>query len=111
MFHHMIHAGRQAARLTAALSGAAEPAKLPKPDPVQLCLDRFEKISELVLDNHLDPPTRQEMFLGGVRALLAQAQATVPDDLSRRVSRLSSQDQFAAFLKDNWPKPAADTAA
>ncbi len=77
-------------------------------DPVGVCMDRFLKVGDLVLDKHVEPPSRQEMFLGGCRAVFTQANATPPADLSRQVSRLASDDQFRSFLKDNWPKPASD---
>jgi carboxyl-terminal processing protease len=47
------------------------------------------------------------MFLGGVRALFDRAKVTPPEELSRRVSRLATDEQFAAFLQDNWPKSEA----
>src|SRR5579871_2851098 len=72
-------------------------------DLAQRCFQRYWNLSEVVLNKHFDPPTRQEMFLAGVRGLFAQAKVTPPDDLSRQVSRLVTEDQFAAYLKENWP--------
>ncbi len=82
-------------------SSADEPAKL---DTAQLCFDRFQKITTLVMDHHIDPPTLQEMFLGGVKALYLHAGVKPPADLSRRVSGLSTGEQYLAFLKESWPK-------
>jgi C-terminal peptidase prc len=61
-------------------------------------------LSEVVLDNHVAPPTRQEMFLGAAQGLLAAADVPAPADLSRRVSGLATQEQFAALLADLWPR-------
>jgi carboxyl-terminal processing protease len=61
-------------------------------------------LSEVVLDNHVTPPTRQEMFLGAARGLLAAADVPAPADLSRRVSGLATEEQFAALLADLWPR-------
>jgi carboxyl-terminal processing protease len=98
------------------LPGAAEsPRATPEvagkgsqPEPARACFERYWNISELVLDKGMDPPTRQEMFLGGVRALFAQARTNPPADLSRQVSRLTSEEQFASFLRENWPAPNGD---
>jgi carboxyl-terminal processing protease len=43
------------------------------------------------------------MLLGGVKALLKLAGADMPADLARRVSAVTSEDQFAALLKALWP--------
>jgi C-terminal peptidase prc len=82
-----------------------------KSDPATACVARFWRVSELVLDSHIDPPTRQEMFLGGVKALHEQAKTSPPTDLSRKVSRLTGEEQFAAFLSENWPKPVDEKPA
>ena len=77
-------------------SSADEPAKL---DTAQLCFDRFQKITTLVMDHHIDPPTLQEMFLGGVKALYLHAGVKPPADLSRRVSGLSTGATRPCFLE------------
>ncbi len=64
-------------------------------------------VTELVLDKHIDPPSRQEMLLFGVRALFAAPETTRPADLSRRVSRVTTEAEFAALVKDLWPQAAA----
>jgi carboxyl-terminal processing protease len=97
--------------VSAAVHGE-EPSKASaKPSPDAAAFERFWKLSELVLDNHLDPPSRQEMFLGGVKGLFAQAQAPAPADLSRNVSRLTSAEHFATFLAENWPQSAGERTA
>jgi carboxyl-terminal processing protease len=96
----------------AAGAHAGEPTKeSAKPSADTAAFARFWRLSELVLDYHIDPPSRQEMFLGGVRALYEEAKTSPPADLSRKVSRLAGDDQFAAFLKDNWPKAVGDKPA
>jgi carboxyl-terminal processing protease len=82
-----------------------------KSDPMQACFERFEKTSALIMDRHLDPPTFQEMFLGGMQGLFTRAGIQAPADLSKRVSRLVGDEQFRAFLKENWPKIEANQAA
>jgi carboxyl-terminal processing protease len=67
-------------------------------------------VSDLVLENDIDPPTRQEMMLGGIKALLQKAGATVPTDLSRRISTLSTQEDFTALVQECWPKDNAKKA-
>jgi carboxyl-terminal processing protease len=66
-------------------------------------------VTETVLDHDVAPPTRQEMLLGGIRSLLRGAGATPPADLSRRVSTITSEQQFAALLQEFWPQTAKDT--
>jgi carboxyl-terminal processing protease len=85
---------------------ADEPTPKAAKSPADAAFARFWRLSELVLENQIDPPTRQEMFLGGVRALYEEN--ATPIDLSRKVSQLSTEPQFAAFLRDHWPKPAGE---
>jgi carboxyl-terminal processing protease len=65
---------------------------------------RLARITEVILDNHVQPPTRQEMILAAVRALLEAAGRTPPADLSRRVSDLTTDEQVIAFVREVWPK-------
>jgi carboxyl-terminal processing protease len=75
------------------------------------CFEHFWNISEVVLNKHIEPPSRQEMFLGGVRGLFARAGTQPPADLSQRVSELVTKEQFAAFLKENWPQASGEAPA
>ena len=43
-------------------------------------------ITDVVLDQHIDPPARQQMILGGVKALYRAAGMPVPPGLSRHAS-------------------------
>jgi carboxyl-terminal processing protease len=72
---------------------------------------RIGKITDAVLANHIDPPARQQMILGGVKALYRASGATVPSGLSRRVSALTTSEQLAAVLVDIWPKTTAKPIA
>jgi carboxyl-terminal processing protease len=63
------------------------------------------EITDVVMEHHLDPPARQQMILGGVKALFRAADMPVPSGLSRRVSSLTTPEQLAALLADVWPKP------
>ena len=98
--------------LTLLITAAATPgADEPKPEPAQVCFERFVTTSTLVMDHHFDPPTLQEMFLGGTQGLFLRAGVQPPADLSKRVSRLATEEQFRVFLKENWPKPQGDHPA
>jgi C-terminal peptidase prc len=61
-------------------------------------------ITDAVLKNHMEPPTRREMILSGVRALLNSAKRAEPDDLARRVAAIENADQLATLLRDVWPE-------
>lgn len=76
---------------------AVEPAP---PKPAVPLAQRAWAITEVVLDHHIEPPTRQQMLLAGVRALLAKAGKPAPQDLGRKVSLLTTEEQFAALLKE-----------
>ena len=61
-------------------------------------VERILSAMELVLDHHLDPPTRQEMLLSAARTLMKEAKRKAPPGLSRRVSDLENREHCAAFL-------------
>jgi carboxyl-terminal processing protease len=60
-------------------------------------------ITEVVLDNHLAPPSRQEMLLGAIRGFYQAARQTPPHGLSRRISGLMTEKDFTTLLQDLWP--------
>jgi C-terminal peptidase prc len=60
-------------------------------------------VTDLGLDRHIDPCSRQEMLLGGTRTLLRAADIDPPADLGRRVSAVTTPEQWAAFLREVWP--------
>ena len=64
---------------------------------------RMLRVVEVVIDHHIDPPTRQEMILGGTKAVFKVAKKSIsPPDLSRRVSSMSSEEEFRTFLQEIW---------
>src|SRR5262249_24372272 len=85
--------------LTVALAAPAD-------GPPEKLVDRLWALTELVLDNHIDPPSRQQMLLGAARAAARAGGRLAPDDLSRRASALTTKEQFAELLKEVWPKDA-----
>jgi carboxyl-terminal processing protease len=84
----------------ACLPAAARPAE---PNPAAVA-HRAWVITETVLERDVAAPSRQEMFLAATQALLQQANVPPPAGLSRRVSQLTTEEQFAALLKDLWPR-------
>ena len=67
--------------------------------------NRILDVTDVVLQNHIDPPTRQEMILAGVKALFRTDGGTVPNQLSARVSQLAERDEMAASRR--WAVPGA----
>ena len=63
-------------------------------------------LSEVVLERHVDPPTRQQMYLSGTKALFKAAGVRTTAEPSRRISALSSKEEFLAFTKDIWQTAA-----
>jgi carboxyl-terminal processing protease len=93
---------------------AAEPQGTPQTSPpVKRDRDAFFArvltITDLVLAQHVDPPTRQQMLLAGTKGLFAAAKVSAPLGLSRRLSELATREQCAQFLEETWPQ-AAGTA-
>jgi C-terminal processing protease CtpA/Prc len=60
-------------------------------------------ITDVVLDRHVDPPTRQEMILAGLKALHKAGKVSPPHALARRVSVLQTPEPLAAILAEGWP--------
>ena len=107
MSHRALWTGCLLGVLGVGLWPAAGPAA-PAHDPAAIARQVWT-ITDLVLDKHVAPCTRQEMLLGGVRGLLHAAGREPPADLSRRVSALTTPEQFAALLQEVWP-PAEEAA-
>jgi len=72
---------------------------------------RVLEITDAVLEHHIDPPTRQQMVLGGIKALYRKAGLPVPGGLSRRISELATREQLAAFLAGAYRKSTAETVS
>jgi carboxyl-terminal processing protease len=89
--------------------GAKNTAQPAAPRPVahgpEAAARQLWALTDLVLDNHIDPPSRQQMLLAGTKAFLYAAGVKVPVGLSRRVSGLTSEKELVAFLRSVWPKP------
>jgi carboxyl-terminal processing protease len=66
-----------------------------------------QDITETVLRLHLDPPTRQEMMLNGIKSVYKAAGLSIPAGLSRRVSGLTTPDEFTKLLVEIWPSTPA----
>lgn len=66
-------------------------------------------ILEVVEKNHIKPPNRNDVLLNGARALLKAANVDAPEDLAKRVSGVSSEQQLRALLRDIWPKDGVPT--
>jgi carboxyl-terminal processing protease len=89
-------------------SGAAPaPDSSVSPAPPVDLVDRIQAITDVVLARHVDPPTRQQMILFGIKALSAAAGEPAPVGLARRVSALAAPEQFAALLAETWPRSPA----
>jgi C-terminal peptidase prc len=64
---------------------------------------RLWAVTEVVLETHVQPSSRQEMLLAAARAFLELTGQPAPRDLSRRVSGLTTEAQFTAYLAEILP--------
>jgi C-terminal peptidase prc len=60
---------------------------------------RVLEVTNVVLQNHIDPPVRQQMILSGVRALYRAAEREPPKDLSDKISQLAEPGKIAEYLQ------------
>jgi carboxyl-terminal processing protease len=72
-------------------------------EPAAPLARRVWVITEAVLRNHIQPPSREAMLLAATKALLAKAGTTAPEDLSRRVAEVATADDLAALFQGFWP--------
>jgi C-terminal peptidase prc len=86
------------------LSVSADSAADARTDPTVALAGRAWEVTDLVIDQHLEPPARQAMFLAGCRAVFEAAGKQAPADLTRRVSDVTRPDQLTALLRDYWPR-------
>ena len=70
---------------------------------------RIGEVTDAVLQHHIDPPARQQMILGGIKALYQASGVPVPAGLSRRISALATPEQLAALIAELWPKSVSKT--
>jgi C-terminal peptidase prc len=73
-------------------------------DPHEAAARQAWTITDVVLDQDIEPPARQEMLLHGLKALLRKTPERIPSDLARRVSTVTTRQQFADLLAELWPK-------
>lgn len=96
--------------LGAATTPGAEPAPAAAKAPPDAAAKVLE-VTDAVLRHHIDPPTRQEMILLGIHALHEAAGVPAPAGLGRRISSLTTPEQFATLIDDTWPQPAGPKPA
>jgi carboxyl-terminal processing protease len=85
--------------------GTASPTSLTvSPDFCKL----VNEITETILENHIDPPARQQMILGGLKGAYQAAGVPVPFGLSRRVSAQTTGEHLVELLTGVWPKSSAN---
>jgi carboxyl-terminal processing protease len=72
---------------------------------------RVQAVADAVLENHVDPPARQQMVLSAIKAVYRAAGSADPLGLGRRVSAMTTVVQLEALLKDVWPKTTARPVA
>jgi len=90
--------------------GTAKPAESPKasssgdqPKQIEEVARRIFAITDVVLEHHIEPATRQEMILAGLRSACAAKKISMPD-LGRRVSDLRTRDELTGLLNELWPR-------
>ncbi len=81
------------------------------PDHVAAFARRLWAITDLVLTHHIEPPSRQEMFLAGARELLKTGDVSAPSHLGRRISKLTTPEQFTALVEEIWSQARSSTTA
>jgi C-terminal peptidase prc len=103
-----------AARLPAEPPPTARPAEAPQQQPPEGRTQppgadhyarRLWAVTDVVLQNHLNPPPRGDMLLAGAQALLEAAGVTPPADFRRRVAEANTREQLQAALEAVWPRP------
>ncbi len=63
-------------------------------------VSRMLAITDVVLEQHVDPPARQQMLLRAAKALYQAAERAVPKGLSTRVSEIAARDQCEDYLRE-----------
>ncbi len=90
--------------LTCSLRGEEPSANEANAEQAESEVDRFVdtslELADVVLRQHIDPPTRQQMILNGVKAVFRAAGRSAPHDLARRVSGLGDEEAAREFLAE-----------
>ena len=68
-------------------------------------------ITDVVLNNHIDPPTRQQMLLVGIKSLYETAGIDPPAGLSGQISSLATDEELRSFIKHIWSSTANSKAS
>lgn len=90
---------RSAALCLLVTSICALPCLADEPINAEKVAATFESVFECVLDQHIDPPTRQEMVLALVRHLHPQDSPATRAELSRTISELGSKEALYQFMR------------
>lgn len=72
---------------------------------------RVMAITDAVLEHHIDPPSRQQMILAGIKAAHEAAGVPAPAGLARRVSALAAPAEITSLLSETWPQRSGNVAA
>ena len=103
-------ASQGSSALCADAVGTAKPAESRKtsssgdqPKQIEEVARRIFAITDVVLEHHIEPATRQEMILAGLRSACAAKKISMPD-LGRRVSDLRTRDELTGLLNELWPR-------
>ena len=70
-----------------------------------------QNLIDTVLEHDIDPPTRQQMILTGIKTVYKAADKPVPERLSSRVSMITTPEQLASLLEEVWPAPEGESVA
>ena len=63
---------------------------------------RIWELTDTVLDEHINPPTRPQMVLEGLNRFYKVAGVAVPAGLARRVSAITCAEQLVPILDEAW---------
>jgi carboxyl-terminal processing protease len=100
------------ALMASPLAGFAdEPGKTGSPVDVAPFARRVWVITEAVLQNHVEPPSREALLQAAVKGLLAKAGAKAPEDLVDRVAEATTPEKLTALFQELWPQAGKTPAA
>jgi carboxyl-terminal processing protease len=91
-----------ATALPAADDEAVPPVPAAEPLDIDALARKTEAVIQVVLANHVDPPTRQEMWLAGTKSLFENVSELPPSRFSTRISQITRPEEFRIFLTQAW---------